>query len=156
MKKIKKISFILLIILSATIFYDQSRSYYCLDDGNCITVWKRFGGDCYIIPGKYYGLNQPNGEHLLADNFQYISMFFNEEKPSTIIFRNEGSSQVGGPIKVCNQKKDNVIFVEFSELIKNELYDDHATSFSDVKQNIQYMVLNIFENNAFDKDGRRL
>ncbi len=57
MKKILKF-----LLVSATIigilfiWYDQSRSFFKATNGEYITMWKRYGGTCYLIPGKYYGI----------------------------------------------------------------------------------------------------
>lgn len=51
---------ITVIILSALIAYDQSRTYYCLASGHCVTVWKRLGGICYVAFGKYQDVLKPN------------------------------------------------------------------------------------------------
>ncbi len=60
MKKFLKIfscSFISFAILYLII--DQSRSFYKLEEGKEVTVWKRIGGKCYVIPYKYYGIIKP-------------------------------------------------------------------------------------------------
>ncbi|WP_233266142.1 hypothetical protein [Myroides fluvii] len=38
---------------------DQSRSFYKLEDGKEITVWKRIGGKCYVVPYNYFGISKP-------------------------------------------------------------------------------------------------
>jgi hypothetical protein len=50
---------LIVIILAALIALDQSRTYYCLASGHCVTVWKRLGGKCYIAFGKYRGVLKP-------------------------------------------------------------------------------------------------
>jgi len=56
----RKLLFFALGITLLVTWFGESRKFFCLEDGNCVTVWKTFNG-CYIIPGKYYGIVKPSG-----------------------------------------------------------------------------------------------
>lgn len=53
---LKLIAVILFFIAAFLVWFDLSRAFYCLSDDKCVTVWKRLGNKCYVVPGKYYGI----------------------------------------------------------------------------------------------------
>ena len=55
----KKIFFILLSSLLFFVAYFEDRDFVC-SRGKCVTDWKTYGRNRYIIPGKYYGLLKPS------------------------------------------------------------------------------------------------
>jgi len=73
--KIRKRLHKVMIIMDITMFFvtldlirgDIARSFYCISEDKCITLWKR-NGYCYIIPGKYYGIFSPKDNYVKTDN----------------------------------------------------------------------------------------
>lgn len=59
-KVIKLFSYIIIVFGVLYLIIDQSRSFYKLEEGKEVTVWKRIGGKCYVIPYKYYGVIKPS------------------------------------------------------------------------------------------------
>lgn len=49
MKRLLKVSFVLMLMALPVLLYQQSRRFYCFKEGRCVTVWKRIGGVCYIV-----------------------------------------------------------------------------------------------------------
>ena len=109
MKKILKVLFIIISIIFGLLLWSElSRDFYCLEKDKCITVWKTSWG-CYIIPGKYYGLISPSDDYIKTTNTQYLTIYFSDEMPKTLIIRNEGTSQgfEGGYTIFNNAKEAN-------------------------------------------------
>lgn len=61
MKKVFNLILAVMIIFCVLyVAIDQSRSFYKLEEGKEVTVWKRIGGKCYVVPYKYYGVIKPS------------------------------------------------------------------------------------------------
>ena len=83
MKKI--IIKIIIIIISLFLLlwiWGQSRNFYTVNNIT-FTVWKRFGGYCYITPYKYYGVTKPKNDYIIASNSGGIYVYI--AKDSTLI-----------------------------------------------------------------------
>jgi len=65
---------IIFFLIIGTIWSNQSRSFYCLSENRCVTVWKRTDGYCYIIPGKYYGIFEPKDNYVKTDNLEWLAV----------------------------------------------------------------------------------
>lgn len=63
--------------------YLYGRGVYKLGNEQYVTVWKRGGGDCYVMPYKYCGLILPDKNFILADNLGSIGIYYKED--STLI-----------------------------------------------------------------------
>lgn len=148
---------ILLLVAIMLIWFDQSRSFYCLSENRCITVWKRLGNKCYIIPDKYYGVFNPTDNYIRTTNTQYLTLYFSTHIPKTIIVRNQGNSTGEvGEYEIVNILKNIVEIVDYSEEYKKILYKPNALNFIDVESQTEYIDLGIKENYATDKTGKKL
>jgi hypothetical protein len=81
----KMILFFFIVILLLFGWYGESRKFFCLEDGKCITVWKTYNNVCYVIPGKYYGLWAPSNNFIKTSNLNELTIFFTDELPNTLI-----------------------------------------------------------------------
>jgi len=164
LKRMLKISTVIILgFLLFTIIYTLNsrgiKSYYCLSNGKCVTVWKRTNGEVYIIPGKYGSNNKPTVSHIRTINKQFVTLYFSNEIELSykIIVRDEGnleSSQKGYTIE--NDIKGEWEILEFSDSYKSILYEPNAIKFKDVKESTNYLTINIQENYATDKSGNKL
>ena len=41
------------VVVLSLIWYGESRKFFCLDNGGCVSVWETLNHVCYIIPGRY-------------------------------------------------------------------------------------------------------
>lgn len=154
---LKIIGVVLLLIVVLLIWFDQSRTFYCLSEDKCITVWKRLGNKCYIIPGKHYGVLNPSGNYIKTTNTQYLTLYFSDDIPNEMIVRNQGSSagEKGG-YEIVNNLSENLLITEYSDDYRDILYKADAVKFKDVKATTEYIDINIKENYATDKRGKKL
>lgn len=140
------------IILLAFLWYKESRTFYNIEDNNCITVWK-YNNRYYIIPGKYYGLLKPTVNFLESPVENYITIYYSKELPNSLVFRSERD------IKVINNKKDSFLFLNYNENIAKFdklLYLPAATKNNDIKPNVYLLDIFLKENFAINKDGKKL
>lgn len=141
--------FILLIVG----WYGESRSFFCLDNGKCITVWKTYNNVCYIIPGKYYGLLKPSENVIESSNNNNLTIYFTSELPNAFVYKSEQE------LKINNSKKGEFIFYDYNSDVKKFdtiLYIPNAKKNNDIKSNAQLIDVFIRDNFALDKDGKRL
>ena len=146
----KKNYFLLLILISIAFWYGEKRSFYCLKNGFCITVWKTYGNKCYIIPSKYYGILTPKEGYIKTSNLDDIDLIFINDFKNIIVAGN--TSQI---VNMINPK----IQIEKYEL-KRDYYDKLFTYFDKgylkYKNEIIFISINIREDYATDKTGNKL
>lgn len=64
----KKKFFITITTLTMLIFVWSQFRYFYIVNNTSFTVWKKNGGDCYIIPGRYYSLKNPKKDYIRVSN----------------------------------------------------------------------------------------
>jgi hypothetical protein len=76
----KKLIIILLVCVAFFAYYlfDYKRHFvHNRDKTEYLTIWQRFGNNCYIIPGKYYGILQPKGNYIKTVNYRnYVGVIW--------------------------------------------------------------------------------
>lgn len=123
----------------------------------CVTVWKRFDNKSYIIPDKYYGVLNPSDNYIKTTNTQYLTLYFNSNFPNMMAVRNQGSSTgLNADYEIINNLPEKFNIHEYSEEYKAILYEPEAKKFKDVKVSTEYIDLNIKENYATDKTGKKI
>jgi hypothetical protein len=148
----KKILIFLGVVILITIWYVESRSFFCVGDGKCITVWKTYS-KCYIIPGKYYGLLKPSDNVIELSKSDVITVFFSDSIPNTIIYKSDR------PVRVTNENKEKILLVNYADdlgKMDSLLYIENAKKNSDVKSHVQLMDVILEDNYVVDKNGKKL
>ncbi|MHC5310109.1 hypothetical protein ACYSNM_08560 [Myroides sp. LJL116] len=138
---------------------DGVKSFYCVSNDKCITVWKRADGKVYIIPGRYGSNHKPTVSHIEIINKQFLTLYFSNEKELSykIIVRDEGNLESNlKKYTIENDEKGEWEFLEYSDDFKTILYEPNAIKFKDVKPSTDYLTINIQENFATDKKGKKL
>jgi hypothetical protein len=59
----KTLIFFLLLFFCIAIWFGESREFLYFKNGKCITTWKTYNNQCYVIIGRYYGLFKPSVEN---------------------------------------------------------------------------------------------
>lgn len=156
---LKIIGVVLLLIVVLLVWFDQSRTFYCLSEDKCVTVWKRLGNKCYIVPGKYYGIFKPSDNYIKTTNVNplvgnnYFTFYFTEEMPNTLIYRSKST------FEVYNGDKQKFLLIDYDsdvEKYKEVLYVPDAKKVNDLKENANFISLDTKENYATDKSGKKL
>ncbi len=126
-------------------WFDQSRTFYCLPGDKCITVWKRIGGICYVIPGKYFSLFKPNNSHVRTSNGGGFTVIW-ENSEDLII-----SSHV--PVEIISRPSDKVRIKLYSsnEVLFDSLYTSYDGKYRRFKEGVEYINVDILENYAINK-----
>ena len=149
--------FVLMIIGILMSDVDGIRSFYCVSGNKCVTVWKKENGEVYIIPGKYKGNDEPSGSYIKTIRGQFLTLYFSEELSHKIIVRDQGNYLSNRKkYTIVNDTKEEWQFLEYSNGYKAILYKTDAVKFKDVKVGTDYIDLDIKENYATDKTGKKL
>jgi hypothetical protein len=144
---------LLAFVLLVAIWFGESRSFFCLDNGNCLTVWKTYGNHCYIIPGKFYGVIKPQDNYIQSANTNTLTIFYAKELPKGIIFSSEQA------LEVKNDDKNQVSFYDYNrdkERYNHMLYKPGAKKVNDLKDDASMIDIYVLENYATDKNGKNL
>jgi hypothetical protein len=78
----KRYPYILLFLIAIIFIYyqvDYKRYFLKNKEGSkVITLWERFGNDCYIIPGRYFGILPPKKNYIKTVSYRnYIGIIWN-------------------------------------------------------------------------------
>src|ERR1700720_4395948 len=87
-------------IILALIWYGESRKFFCLNNGKCVTVWKTYNNVCYIIPGRYYGIIRPSDNFIESSNNNFLTIYFTSELSNVFTYKSEQT------LKINNISKD--------------------------------------------------
>ena len=66
--------------------WTQYRHFYQVDNIT-FTIWKQFGGDCYITPYRYWWFSTPKKDYIKTSNVGGVLIHINEDS-TLIIFNN--------------------------------------------------------------------
>ena len=142
----------IIVIISLAIWFGESRKFFCLDQGMCITVWKTYNNVCYVIPGKYYGFFKPSSlNYIKTTNLSDLDIIWPDNLSNII-------ANVDNETKIINQSSKVSLIINYN---LDKKYNDSLFTFFDgkyhrYKKDITYISIFIRENYATDKDGRHL
>jgi hypothetical protein len=145
--------FLVLLLFALIIWVSESRKIYCLRNGDCVTVWKTYNRTCYIIPGKYYGIVRPSGPYMESPISNLLTIFFSTELPKKVIF------QSSEEVKINNVVKNEFTFYDYTKdtsRFDKILYTPNPKNRTDLKADAEMIDINILENYATDKSGKKL
>jgi len=148
----KKIVLSLFAILLTIVWIGESRSFFCIGDGMCVTVWKTYGGTCYVVPGKYYGLTKPvSRNHIRTTNASGLDIIWPNDSKNIVVDINDSNSLI------INDSK-GVFIIDYSS--KRDYFNSLFTYFDGkyhrYKKDVAYISLSIPENVAVDNTGNKL
>lgn len=137
----------ILIVFTGIIFicYDQSRSFFKATNGKYITMWKRWGGTCYLIPGKYYGIIKPSDGYIETRNRnEYIDFLWFTNGSNHLLYYGNVED------KIYNvNKADFIISNYLDNKQKNDsLFTEKKGQYFHYKKGVTHLSINIFEGYA--------
>jgi len=156
MKKVFDFSIIVAIIIAVLLLYfDQSRKYFCISEDKCVTVWKRIGGTCYIVPDKYTGWFKPKDDFIRTSNLSNLDIVWIDQFPNSIIIKQQSYYQY----IIVNKNKNNLHIYRYendSDTFHSLIYNIGAKNYSDIKAGVFRLSIDVRENYARTSDGRIL
>lgn len=151
MRKIFKILIVLVCVIAGLfLWFDQSRSFFKAANGEYITMWKRYGGTCYLIPGKYYGITKPNDNYIETKNTASGDFIWNDKNSKYVLFSG------GENCKIVNNDLTKVKIINYLEdKQKNDsLYIEKQGHYNVYKKGVIRLGIDILENYASDGTGK--
>lgn len=146
-KKVIGILVLIIGIIGGTCYFSGNgvKSYYCLPQNNCITVWKRSNGDIYIIYGKYKSKEILKNNYIAARNIDFVDVIFIDQNKIIVSIEEKN---------IIKKSSDNLLEV-YDEKKNDSLtyFDEHYTQY---KKGVNYISLYIKENYATDKNGKKI
>lgn len=146
---LKIIGSILLLIVVLLVWFDQSRSYVGLSEDKYVTVWKRLGNKCYIIPGKYYGIFKPSDNYIKTTNTGYVDIIFVSEK--RLLIDIDAHAEI-----VQSSGKSLLELYSDNKAVNDSLYTYFDGEYRKYKKGVDYLSIDIKENYARDKTGKKI
>jgi len=151
-----KIIIIAIIIMAVPFFYyDQSRKYFCISEDKCVTVWKRVGGTCYIISGKYTGWFKPKDDYIKTCNLSDLDIVWIDQLPNSIIIQQQSYYQY----TIVNKNTNNLHIYRYEnnpDKFHSLIYNVGVTKYNDIKAGVFRLSIDVRENYARTSDGRIL
>jgi len=130
------------------------RSFYCLPNNKCVTIWKTESKKALIILGKYEDSKRPSDNYVeLFDITNMVDWY------ADVIFVSGDSLivDVGNNGKViCHSSQRNVRLFSDNKTLNDSLFTYFDGKYRKYKNHIEYLSINIKENYATDKTGKKL
>lgn len=133
-----KWAFLIIFVLSAFYLIEKRAFYYNKDRTECITIWKRLGGKCLIIPGKYIGLWKPNEEYLETTNKNSLTLIWKKRIKEQLVICNN----YGGPVYL-NFKFFKVRYYHYKQ--RDNFINTYYLN-NNIKPGYEYLSIDILEN----------
>jgi hypothetical protein len=128
------------------------KSYYCLSNGNCITVWKKTSKEVYIIYGKYNSTKKPSDDYVkLIDITNEVDMY------ASVIFTKDDKlliDVIDDSTKVISQSSKGIIeLYNNKKTLNDSLYTYFDGKYRKYKKEVEFLNISYKENYARDKNG---
>ncbi len=138
------------IFIGLFLWYDQSRSFFKATNGEYITMWKRWGGTCYLIPGKYYGVTKPKDNYIETKNTSSGDFIWNDKDSKYVLFSG------GENCKIVNNDSTKVKIINYlEEKQKNDsVYIEKQGHYNVYRKGLIRLGINILEGYASDGTGK--
>jgi hypothetical protein len=148
----KKILIILSVcLLLITVWFGEGRSFYCLDDKHCVTVWKTYYNRCYVIPGKYYGLFKPSGSYIESTNLSSMDLIWNGT-PHEIIVNKDNNTTIVNRFP----KSNNLIDYNTNKIHNDSLFISFDGKYHRYRKGVMFISIFIEEDYAVGNNGKKL
>ncbi len=128
------------VLFLLVLLVDQKRKVHCISDNKCVTVWKRIGGTCYVMPYKYYGLFRPRDCYIITTNSSDIGFIWKNKK-EIIVHVDEEATIVDN-----STKKIKILDYEANYEIYDSIFTYKDGYYRRYKKNVQRIGISILEN----------
>lgn len=133
---------------------DGVRTFYCVSEDKCVTVWKTGNESVFILLGKHKSSKIPTDDYIKLKNMTnmadwYVDVIFTEDGnflidvENNIIVAYQSSS---GLMKLFNDNKT----------LNDSLYTYFDGKYKRYKNEVEFISIDIKENFATDKTGKKI
>lgn len=156
LRKIFKITGIITLVIVISIIINTLttnglKSFYCFSNKQCITIWKRDGGEVYVILGKYDSRKVPSDNYIKMTNvmFSYISVL--RKQDNKLLFSISDNATV-----ITQSTNSQIELYNDNKILNDSLYTYYDGQYQRYKKEVNFISINIEENYATDKNGNKL
>tara|TARA_R110002050_G_scaffold152322_1_gene279754 strand:- start:395 stop:823 length:429 start_codon:yes stop_codon:yes gene_type:complete len=135
--------------------FNGVRSFYCLSEDKCITIWKTESNSAFIILGKYNSAKTPSDDYIKLIDITnavdwYASVIFTKDDKLLI-------DVVDDNTKVISQSsKGTIELYNNNKTLNDSLYTYFDGKYRRYKNDVEYISIDIKQNYATDKSGKKL
>lgn len=131
-----------------------SKSFYCLSEDKCITVWKKGNNSAFIIRGKYDSAKTPSDDYVKLINITnavdwYASIIFTKDDKLLVDVVDDNTKVISksskGVIELYNNKKT----------LNDSLYTYFDGKYRRYRNKVEYISIDIKENYITDKTDKK-
>jgi len=150
MIRVLKVFSVLVVIIGILfIWYDQSRLFFKATNGEYITMWKRWGGRCYLIPGKYYRVTKPTDNYIETENNMSGDFIWNNRNSKYVLFSG------GKNYEIINKDSTKIKIIDYldDEKKNDSLYTEEKGDYYIYKKGLIRLSIDILQSYATDERG---
>lgn len=141
----------LILIVVFSFYAEQTRSFYCLSEGKCVTVWKRSGDKCYIVLDKYSGIFKPTDNYIKTSNTAFVDVIWTEDNRLLIDYDDN--------VEIVQPHSDKKFVIERyskDKVINDSLYTYFDGKYNRYNEKVNYIRLHVKENYATDRANKKI
>jgi hypothetical protein len=142
---------LLILIVVGSICSEQTRSFYCLSEGKCVTVWKRSGDKCYIVLDKYYGIFKPTDNYIKTSNTAFVDVIWTED--NRLLIDTDDNVEIVQP---HSNKKFIIERYSNDKVINDSRYTYFDGKYDRYNEKVDYIRLYVKENYATDRANKKI
>ena len=143
-----------LLTLSSCIF-NGVRSFYCLSEDKCITVWKKGNNSAFIILGKYDSAKTPSDNYIklinITNDVDWSASVIFVKNNKLLVDVVTDSSKV-----ICQSSKGILELYKNNKDLNDSLYTYFDGKYRRYKNGVEFINVYIKENYATDKTGKKI
>ena len=142
---------LLILIVVGSICSEQTRSFYCLSEGKCVTVWKRSGDICYIVLDKYYGIFKPTDNYIKTSNTAFVDVIWTED--NRLLIDTDDNVEIVQP-----HSNNKFVIDRYSndKVINDSRYTYFDGKYDRYNEKVNYIRLYVKENYATDRANKKI
>jgi hypothetical protein len=141
----------LILIVMFSVCAEQNRSFYCLSEGKCVTVWKRYGDKCYIILDKYNGIFKPTDNYIKTTNTAFVDVIWTDD--NRLLIDTDDNAEI---IQPYSEKKLVIERYSKDKVINDSLYTYFDGKYNRYNEKVNYIRLYVKENYAADRANKKI
>ena len=130
---------------------DGMRSFYCLSGNKCVTVLKSDNENIYIIYGMYKNREKPSDNYIKMSNNRYSNIHMILSKDGKLLI------DIDKNATIVKQSSNGLIeLYKENKVLNDSLYTYFDGKYNRYKKEVDFISINIQENYATDKDGKKI
>lgn len=149
------IVYIITLIMSVFFYIDYQRIFFKLNKDSYVTLWRRAGGNCYIIPNCYYGFSLPKNNFIEMSNYETgVNLFWDNKLSNTFYVDFSFSHETNFINKIFCTDTLNFKIVD----INNSLFrkGDTVLNKLNLNNNLSGVTIAISDGEAYYLNGRKI